>query len=88
MPKKQSDGSVFLDPDDDAPELTEDFFRRAEITIGDKVIRRGRPPVPNPKQLVTLRFPADTLAKLRARGRGWQSLVVAAVEKELAREEV
>lgn len=88
MPRKKSAGGGCLDPADDAPELTEDFFDRAEITVGSKVVRRGRPPLPDPKQLVTLRFPVATLAKLRARGRGWQSLVIKAVETELEREEV
>jgi DNA-binding XRE family transcriptional regulator len=32
-------------PDDDSPEITDDMLDRAELRIGDKVIRRGRPPV-------------------------------------------
>ena len=30
---------------DDAPELDDDFFERAEIRDGETVIRRGRPPL-------------------------------------------
>jgi uncharacterized protein (DUF4415 family) len=84
MPKKKIAGSVSLAPADDAPELTEAFFEQAEVRRGNTIVRRGRPPLPAPKQQVTLRFPADTLARLRARGPGWQALVVRAVEKELA----
>jgi hypothetical protein len=35
--------SNWADPDD-APEWTEAMFDRAEIRIGDTIIRRGRPP--------------------------------------------
>jgi len=31
-----------IDPDD-APELSEDWFNRAEIRIGERVVRRGLP---------------------------------------------
>jgi uncharacterized protein (DUF4415 family) len=83
MPKKQTVGSTLLDPADDAPELTDAFFHNAELRSDGKLVRRGRPPLAEPKQLVTIRFPPATLARLRARGRGWQALVVQAVEKEL-----
>ncbi|MEA2884815.1 MAG: hypothetical protein QOH32_4071 [Bradyrhizobium sp.] len=33
------------DDPDDAPELLEDFFRCGELRPGDKVVRRGRPPL-------------------------------------------
>jgi hypothetical protein len=36
---------AWIDPDD-APEWTDEMFDRAEIRIGDKIIRRGRPPAP------------------------------------------
>ena len=83
MTKKPNAGSAVLDPADDAPELTEAFFQHAELRSGDTLIRRGRPRLAEPKQLVTIRFPPATLARLRARGPGWQALVVRAVEKEL-----
>lgn len=35
---------VGADEYDDAPELTDEFFDKAEHRIGEKVIRRGRPP--------------------------------------------
>ena len=83
MPKKNTASSPILDPADDAPELTDAFFAAATLRDGETIIRRGRPKLAAPKQLVTLRFPAATLARLRALGPGWQSLVVTAVEKEL-----
>jgi hypothetical protein len=62
MPRKKSSGaSKWVDPDD-APELTKEFFERGEIRRGEKVIRRGRPPLESPKQAVKLRLDADVLA--------------------------
>jgi hypothetical protein len=67
MPKKKSSGSTkWVDPDD-APELTKAFFERGEIRHGEKVIRRGRPPLPNPKQAVKLRLDAVLAAYRPAR---------------------
>jgi uncharacterized protein (DUF4415 family) len=83
MAKKSAAGSSILDEADDAPELTDAFFEAATLYHGDKIIRRGRPKLAEPKQLVTIRFPAETLARLRAMGPGWQGVVVKAVEKEL-----
>jgi uncharacterized protein (DUF4415 family) len=75
MPKKKKSGvSAWIDPDD-APELTEEFFDRAEIRHGDKIIRRGRPPLDSPKQAVNLRLDADVLAAYRKTGVGWQTRI-------------
>jgi len=63
--------SKWVDPDD-APELDDDWFDRAEIRIGDKVIRRGRPPG-SAKRLVSLRLDQAVIDHFRAGGPGWQS---------------
>ncbi len=83
MAKKNAAGSGILDKADDAPELTDAFFAAATVRDGDKIVRRGRPKLAEPKQLVSIRFPAATLLRLRAMGPGWQGVVVKAVEKEL-----
>jgi len=81
------------DPDD-APILTPEMAARAQISIGDKIIReadpplgtrRGRPPKPNGerKVLVSLRLAPDILEWFRATGPGWQSRI-----EELLRREV
>ena len=50
MKKKKSAGAKYFgkpvtgDPDD-APELLSDFFRHGELRHGEKLIRRGRPPL-------------------------------------------
>jgi hypothetical protein len=45
QPRKPIFGAPATDDPDDAPELLEEFFRTAEWTIGDKVIRPGQPPI-------------------------------------------
>ncbi len=81
MPKKRRSGSAAWRDSDDAPALTDKFFDRAEIRRGDKVIRRGRPPLPNPKQAVKLRLDADVLAAYRKTGAGWQTRINADLRK-------
>jgi len=73
MPGKPAAGHTrWVDPDD-APELTETFFARADVFEGEKLIRRGRPPLAEKKQQVTLRLDPVVLAGLRATGPGWQT---------------
>jgi uncharacterized protein (DUF4415 family) len=64
----------WADPDD-APELTKEYFERADIYRGDKLIRRGRPPSANPKRAIKLRLDPDVLAHFRATGPGWQTRI-------------
>lgn len=78
--KKKSGSAAWADPDD-APALTEAFFDRAEIRHGDKIVRRGRPPLPSPKQAVKLRLDADVLAAYRNTGDGWQTRINADLRK-------
>lgn len=81
-----------MDPDD-APELTDDFFERAELREGETIVRpaqgtltrRGRPRLVNPKQQVTIRLDRDVVEKLRASGAGWQSRVNEILRKAVRR---
>ena len=76
---KPSSESNWVDPDD-APEWTPEMFERATFRIGDKVIRRGRPPG-STKTQVSLRVDDEVLAAFRAEGPGWQSRMNAALRK-------
>ena len=49
------------------PELTDEMLARALVNKG------GRPRSPNPRQLVSLRLPAEVVARWRASGPGWQT---------------
>lgn len=68
---------------EEIPELTDEFFERAEFSIGDKVIRRGRPPLDTKKRLVSLRLDQDVIEQFRATGPGWQSRINAALRAHL-----
>ena len=81
MPRKKRSGSAaWVDPDE-APALTDKFFDHAEIRKGGKLVRRGRPPLANPKQAVKLRLDADVLAAYRKTGNGWQTRINADLRK-------
>lgn len=71
--------SSWVDPDD-APELDDEWFARAEIRIGDKVIRKGRPPGSS-KHLVSLRLDDAVIEHFRKDGPGWQTRVNEALRK-------
>jgi uncharacterized protein (DUF4415 family) len=92
--KSPDTGEGWLDPADDAPELTDEMFEIAEFRIGDKVIRpatgylgpngvvRGRPPSRGrAKQQVTLRLDPDVIERFRAEGPGWQGRMNEALRK-------
>lgn len=91
MPKSlKTAEEPWIDPDD-APEWSEDMFRRAALWHGDKLIRPadgtltrpGRPKSDNPKQQVTLRLDRAVLEGFRATGPGWQSRINAELRKAL-----
>ena len=52
---------------EELPELTDEMLVRAVVKKG------GRPRSPNPRQLISLRLPAEVIARWRATGPGWQT---------------
>ena len=72
MTEKKSVLVSGLNPEDDAPEMTDEWFQRADLYYGDKLIRRGRPLGSGTKVLVSLRLDKETVAAFRATGPGWQ----------------
>jgi uncharacterized protein (DUF4415 family) len=52
---------------EDLPELTDEMLARAVVNKG------GRPFAKNPRTLVSIRLPADTLQRWKATGKGWQT---------------
>jgi uncharacterized protein (DUF4415 family) len=64
-----------LDPADDAPELDDDWFDRADLYKGTVLIRRGRPLGSGSRELVSLRIDKDALAIFKATGPGWQGRI-------------
>jgi uncharacterized protein (DUF4415 family) len=49
------------------PELTSEMLARATVKKG------GRPVSQNPKQLLTIRLPANVIERWRSTGPGWQT---------------
>lgn len=70
---------------DEAPEITAEMLDRAELRIGDKVIRRGRPPLDAPKRAVKLRLDPEVLAYFRSKGPGWQTRINATLRRAAKR---
>jgi uncharacterized protein (DUF4415 family) len=66
--------SVF-DPADDAPELDDEWFDRADLYKGTVLIRRGRPLGSGTRELVSLRLDKEALAIFKATGPGWQGRI-------------
>jgi uncharacterized protein (DUF4415 family) len=79
MTKSKNAGAApWADPDD-APELDEAYFARADVYEGETLIRPARKPgqrgpqkAPT-KEMVTLRLDRDVVAAYRATGPGWQA---------------
>ncbi len=71
---KPNTPAAWVDPDE-VPELTQEFFDRADLYDGAKLVRRGRPKSATTKEAVKLRLDADVLAALRASGDGWQTRI-------------
>ena len=64
-------------PDDEIPELDDEFFDRATLSIGGVVFRGprkpGRPLGSGKKEAIKVRIDKDILAHFRATGPGWQT---------------
>jgi hypothetical protein len=73
-------GKPVTDDPDDAPELLNDLFRHGELRHGDRLIRRGRPPISGkPKTAITpktaIRLDEDVVQAYRETGEGWQTRI-------------
>jgi uncharacterized protein (DUF4415 family) len=87
MKKKRGVGASTSATDpDDAPELTDDYFKRADLYVGATLVRRGRPKSARPKQAVKLRLSPDVLDHFRASGVGWQTRINETLLKAVERD--
>ena len=72
----KSFGKPLTDDPDDGPELLNDFFRHGEVRHGERLVRRGRPPLSGkPKTAITLRLDEDVVKAYRETGEGWQTRI-------------
>jgi uncharacterized protein (DUF4415 family) len=75
-------GSVRNSPAlDEAPEITHRWVAEADLRRGDKLVRRGRPKLLNPRRLLSLRLPPEVIAGWKASGPGWQTRMAQVLEK-------
>ena len=68
--KKPSTNPAF--DEDDAPDLSSPDWRKkfAKVTV-----RRGRPPLEDPKVSTTIRLSRDVIERFKAGGPGWQTRI-------------
>jgi len=64
--------STWIDPDD-APELTDEWFEKADLYIGEKLIRRGRRPLEPVGNTASIPVDVDVLERFKAGGPDWQA---------------
>ncbi len=77
--KQKSSPRTLRDPD--IPEITDDWIAGADLYHGQKLLRRGRPKLENPRQLLSLRLPPQVIERWKASGPGWQTRMAEALEK-------
>jgi len=83
---KKADAHVIRPEEyEEAPELTEEQLRNADLYEGDRLVRRGRPKLDNPKQAVKLRLSPEVLAHFRSGGAGWQTRINTELERVVGR---
>ena len=78
--KQKNSAPTSLDSDS-LPEITDAWIASADLYNGDKLVRRGRPKLANPRQLLSLRLPPQIIARWKATGPGWQTRMAEALEK-------
>ena len=79
--KRNGSGRILKHKTDEVPELTSDWAAGADLHHGKKLIRRGRPKLERPRQLLSLRLPPEVIASWKASGPGWQTRMAAVLEK-------
>ena len=78
--KRKSSKPISRDPET-PPEITDAWISEADLYRGEKLVRRGRPKVASPRQLLSLRLPPKVIERWRATGPGWQTRMADALEK-------
>jgi uncharacterized protein (DUF4415 family) len=66
---------------DELPEITQEWLAGADLYDGKKLVRRGRPPLDNPRKLLSLRLQPQVIAKWKASGPGWQTRMAKVLEQ-------
>jgi uncharacterized protein (DUF4415 family) len=78
--RKPGGGSEWVDPDE-APHLTREWFERADLYRGDKLIRPEERASTVRREEVNLRLDADVLEYFRKAGHDWRIRINEALRK-------
>lgn len=70
---------------DEPPVITAAWVAEADLRVGGKLIRRGRPKLKNPRMLLSLRLPPEVIESWKASGPGWQTRMAEVLEKSRPR---
>lgn len=66
---------------DEAPAITPEWVAEADLHQGERLVRRGRPRLKEPRELLSLRLPPRVIASWKASGPGWQTRMAEVLEK-------
>lgn len=81
MSAKRRNSSPISHDRETPPEITDGWIAEADLHHGDQLVRRGRPKLTNPRQLLSLRLPPKVIERWRATGPGWQTRMADTLEK-------
>lgn len=81
MSAKRKKSNPISDDPDTPPEITDAWVTEADLYHGEKLVRRGRPKLASPRQLLSLRLSPEAIARWRASGPGWQTRMAGVLEK-------
>jgi uncharacterized protein (DUF4415 family) len=70
---------------EEIPELTDEWFEKADLHVAGKLVRRGRPPAKARKEAVSIRLSPDVLHHFREGGAGWQTRIDEALREWIKR---
>lgn len=83
--KKVDRHAIRPEEHDELPEWTPEMFRKADVLVEGKLVRRGRPKSSVTKHLTSLRLSKEVLKHFRQTGPGWQTRIDEALKKHVAR---
>ena len=81
MNAKRKNSNPISHDADTPPEITDAWISEADLYHGEKLVRRGRPKLANPRQLLSMRLPPKVIARWKSTGPGWQTRMVEVLEK-------
>jgi uncharacterized protein (DUF4415 family) len=80
--KRKNSDPISHDPEA-PPEITDAWISEADLYHGQKLVRRGRPKLESPRQLLSLRLPPKVIAQWKSTGPGWQTRMAESLEKSV-----